>query len=233
MKQLEIFDEAATAPAVKRTKAQVFEDYNAFVAKFKKDAKKTTDDCFTPQPVFEAVLSWLSTKVDLTNKSIVRPFYPGGDYKNYEYPEDCVVVDNPPFSILTRIIRFYCAARIPFFLFAPHLTLFIAQDCPVTYIVTAAGITYANGAVVNTGFISNLFPGVKIMLEPTLRDMLRGAQEVSAKRKTARVCAPANVYTSALLGKYVGGGVLSPMRLAKCTRTPDCLAARTELRKNM
>ncbi len=41
---------------------------------------------------------------------IVRPFYPGGDYENYDYPEGCVVVDNPPFSIFAKILDFYTFA---------------------------------------------------------------------------------------------------------------------------
>ena len=31
------------------------ETYEEFVAKFKKNAPKTTDDCYTPQPVYEVV----------------------------------------------------------------------------------------------------------------------------------------------------------------------------------
>ena len=38
---------------------------------------------------------------------VVRPFWPRGDYEPSEYPEGCVVVDNPPFFILARIQDFY------------------------------------------------------------------------------------------------------------------------------
>ena len=124
MKQLNLFDDADTVIKAKRTKQEVFEDYDAFVAKFNADAPKTTDDCFTPQPVYEAILEWLKERVGLEGRCIVRPFYPGGDYENYEYPENCVVVDNPPFSILAKIIRFYVNTGIDYFLFAPALTLF-------------------------------------------------------------------------------------------------------------
>lgn len=58
-------------------KEEKLNDYDGFVEKFK--PKKTTDDV-----------------------PIVRPFYPGGDYENYDYPEGCVVVDNPPFSIFAK-----------------------------------------------------------------------------------------------------------------------------------
>ena len=136
-KQYSLWEDEVTAPKVKRSRKEVVEDYDAFVAKFKKDAPKTTDDCYTPQPVYEAVLSWLGERVNLDGRSIVCPFYPGGDYKNEEYPENCVVVDNPPFSILAEIVRFYVAAGIPFFLFAPSLTLFICQDLPSRSMIPA------------------------------------------------------------------------------------------------
>lgn len=45
---------------------------------------------------------------------IVHPFRPGADYGRAEYPDGCVVVDNPPFSILAKIIRFYQAHGVRF-----------------------------------------------------------------------------------------------------------------------
>jgi hypothetical protein len=90
MKQLGLFGDEAMMPQVKRTKAEVFEDYDAFVAKFDKNAPKTTDDCYTPQPVYEAVVNWVKERVDLEGRCILRPFYPGGDYEREEYPENCV-----------------------------------------------------------------------------------------------------------------------------------------------
>ena len=53
--------------------------YNEFVDKFK--PKHTTDDCFTPEPVYEAVKKWVSDNYHHEG-AIVRPFYPGGDYKS-------------------------------------------------------------------------------------------------------------------------------------------------------
>lgn len=104
------------------TQKEVFEDYEGFVEKFK--PKKTTDDCYTPAAVYTAVLDWVRANAAIDGRPIVRPFFPGGDYENFAYPENCVVVDNPPFSIVTKIARFYQSKGIAFFLFAPHLTLF-------------------------------------------------------------------------------------------------------------
>lgn len=97
-------------------------EYAAFVDKFK--PKKTTDDCYTPEPVYEAVADWVAKEFGLEKSRFLRPFYPGGDYEREDYPEGCVVVDNPPFSILAKILRDYESWGVPFFLFAPALTLF-------------------------------------------------------------------------------------------------------------
>ena len=73
-------------------------EYDAFVEKFK--PKKTTDDCYTPENVYEAVRDWAVQEYGLEVREIVRPFWPGGDYERFAYPDGCVVIDNPPFSIL-------------------------------------------------------------------------------------------------------------------------------------
>ena len=91
VKQYDLFGDEINVQA-KRTKAQIFEDYDAFVAKFNADRPKTTDECYTPQPVYQAVLEWLRGRANIEGRPIVRPFFPGGDYKNHEYPENCVVV---------------------------------------------------------------------------------------------------------------------------------------------
>ena len=96
--------------------------YDEFVEKFK--PKKTTDDCYTPPEVYEAVKNWAVKEYSLKSKEIVRPFYLGGDFENYDYPADCVVIDNPPFSILSKIVKWYIEKDVKFFLFAPQLTLF-------------------------------------------------------------------------------------------------------------
>ena len=66
------------------------------------------------------------------------------------------MVDNPPFSILADIIKFYCARGIRFFLFAPALTLFTAVGQDVQYMPEGCDVLYENGAAVKTSFINNL-----------------------------------------------------------------------------
>lgn len=93
-----------------------FMDYEGFVDKFKQ--RVTTDDCFTPPEVYEAVAGYVSERFGVARSDMVRPFYPGGDFEGFDYPPGCCVVDNPPFSILMRIKRFYVGRGIRFFLFA-------------------------------------------------------------------------------------------------------------------
>lgn len=136
--------------------ADIDDKYKEFVDKFK--PKKTTDDCYTPDNVFEAVKTWVVNEYGIDETKIKRPFWPGGDYEREEYPEGCTVVDNPPFSILTQICKKYVKHNIKFFLFAPTLTNFSVGggSLDICHIVTNASVTYENGAVVNTSFVTNL-----------------------------------------------------------------------------
>lgn len=133
---------------------QTIDDYGAFVEKFK--PKKTTDDCYTPPQVYEAVRDWACGEYGIDPSKVVRPFYPGGDYERFDYSDGKVVVDNPPFSILSKICAFYRDRGIPFFLFAPNLTIFSSTSRNGAHmLVTDCAIEYANGAIVNTSFVTS------------------------------------------------------------------------------
>lgn len=185
-----------------------FEDYEGFVEKFK--PRKTTDDCMTPAPVYEAICRWVSENITpLDGVPIVRPFWPGGDYENYDYPEGCIVLDNPPFSILAKIRRFYHARGIRYFLFAPTLTMASAKEIDETYIVCHADITYENGATVPTSFITNLpCNDIRVWCAGGLSKVIEDADK--ARRPVAvipRYAYPANVVTPALLQKIAKRGI--------------------------
>lgn len=178
MEQLSLFPDEETRPQVKRPKRNggsgnpiVFHDYESFIAKFA-DNPKTTDDCYTPPDIYEAVMKWLGTKIDLTGKQILRPFYPGGDYVMAEYPEDGIVIDNPPFSLFTKIVQFYCTRNVPFFLFGPGLT--ISTCCRwCTAVIVSEQIRFSNGAMVKCNFASNLFGDAVMYSSPELSKMLK------------------------------------------------------------
>lgn len=170
---MEKTDSAASAPAAGKKRAK-FEDYDGFVAKFAKPAKMTTDECYTPPEIYAVVRDWCVREYKLDGAKIVRPFFPGGDYENFDYSGGAVVIDNPPFSRLAEIVGFYLERKIPFFLFANGLTAFssrasLGRACRV---ITDSDIVYANGAKVNTSFITSFEPGVVARTAPELTRLL-------------------------------------------------------------
>lgn len=174
--------------------------YEEFVEKFQ--PKLTTDDCYTPDAVYAAVKEWAVREYGLEGREIVRPFWPGADYENCDYPGGCVVIDNPPFSILSKIKGFYKERGIDFFLFAPHLTLFSGGGrSGERFVVTGAAITYENGAKVNTSFVTNLDANF-IRTAPELKQAVEAASRGGGKaKKLPKYIYPHTVISAALLEK--------------------------------
>jgi hypothetical protein len=183
------------------SKKSIFYEYESFEEKFKR--KKTTDECYTPPYVYDLVLDYAMRNCKLYGKNIVRPFYPELDYESYPYTENDVVVDNPPFSILSIIVQSFAYMNVPYFLFAPHLTLF-NYDEP-TKIICGAKVMYDNGAVVATSFISNMFGGTKIILAGTLNSELNMINK--PKNNNPSYIYPRNIVTVSILQKTVNEGV--------------------------
>ncbi len=151
----------------------IFNDYESFIAKFSATTPKTTDDCYTPPDVYEAVVKYVGEIYNMCGKQILRPFFPDGDYEHDEYPDNGVVIDNPPFSIFSKIVRFYVAKDIPFFLFGPSLTIFQTGELS-TAILVDCSITFHNGAKVPVSFVTNLMPDVIAVASPRLRKRIMG-----------------------------------------------------------
>jgi len=182
-------------------------EYKAFVEKFK--PKKTTDDCYTPPSIYEAVVGWCEKEYSIDRTKIVRPFYPGGDYEHYPYKEDSVVIDNPPFSILSKIVRFYNENNIKYFLFAPTLTLFSSNSIR-TGIAVGVSVVYENGARVNTSFTTNLNRDVRFRSAPELYRILNKVNKSNIKENTKKLPNyeyPNNVITAARLALFSKYGV--------------------------
>ncbi len=193
-----------------RGKRGDFNDYEKFISKFK--AAKTTDDCYTPQPIYEAVVDYVFRKGNLAEDTeIVRPFRPNGDYTAEEYPDGCVVIDNPPFSILSKIVVFYVSRGVRFFLFAPTMTLFgttSASYC--TKIVCGVKITYANKAKVNTSFLTNIFGDNAIICDGELYKRLAtiDAEINQPTNPVHKIIFPDCVVSAALLEKISKRGIV-------------------------
>ena len=174
---------------------QTIDDYGAFVDKFK--PKKTTDDCYTPPAVYETIKDWACREFGIDPSKVVRPFYPGGDYERFDYSGGAVVVDNPPFSILSKICTFYRTEQIPFFLFAPYLTIFSSTSRNGAHmIVTNSTIEYANGAQVNTSFVTS-FGDDLIRTAPDLTKLVNDT--VKRVRRESRKHPPKYAYPPELL----------------------------------
>ncbi len=161
--------------------------YEEFVEKFKH--KKTTDDCYTPAPIYEAVADYVTEHYSLDRNNFIRPFWPGGDYENEDY-RGKIVVDNPPFSILSKIRRFYFQNEIKYFLFAPALTIFSAR-IDDTAIFSGADFEFENGVKIAIAFCTNLEPGVLCPTDLDLKQRLIEAEEKMNGRKKKR---PKNEY---------------------------------------
>ena len=186
------------------------EEYLKFLDKFK--AKKTTDDCYTPAVVYEAVAKWVENEYKVSRKDFVRPFYPGGDYKAEKYPKGCIVVDNPPFSILAEILTFYKENGVRFFLFAPTLTLFSSSSSSSsTALCCGVTVTYENGATVTTSFLTNLEDrAIRFKSCPSLYKAVEQANDENLKSLRMEIPKynyPDNVVTSSFCAKLAKYGI--------------------------
>ena len=155
------------------------DEYNEFLDKF--EMPKTTDDCYTPDIVYDAVADWVAENYNVKREDMVRPFYPGGNYQNEKYKKGCVVVDNPPFSILSEIRTWYQEHGLKYFLFAPSVSCFggnSVDDCSIT---TNANVIYENKAKVPTSFVTNLEPEYVMMTAPDLTEKVQKAADEYAK----------------------------------------------------
>ena len=193
-----------------------FLDYEGFMAKF--TPPKTTDDCYTPANVYEAVKAWVFRRYALdAGTEVVRPFWPGEDYEAHRYPEGCVVIDNPPFSIIGQIVQFFNANAVRYFLFAPYLTnIGIGRGTGCTHVITQTTIRYENGAEVGTSFVTNLDAENVAESAPDLAAEIEKADaENRAKLKTSlpKYDYPSEILTSAGLGYLAAHGV--PFRVKK------------------
>ena len=203
--------------------ASLFQDYDEFVEKFK--PKKTTDDCYTPKAVYDVVLEYVNGITPLDGRHIVRPFWPGADFTECEYPDGCIVIDNPPFSIYSKIVRWFIAHGIDFFIFAPGLTQRVA-GADVCYVATMADVTYDNGALVRTSFTTNIIKDYRLMTAPKLAEDIRKASKKPTKGQPIIYEYPDNLITLALLGKLNQRGIDFSVRKDECAEVTNIDALR-------
>ena len=177
-------------------------EYQDFVDKFK--PKKTTDDCYTPPTIYAAVAKWVADRYKVNAANFARPFYPGGDFERFSYAPGAVVVDNPPFSILSKIIDFYIEKNIRFFLFAPAVSCFNCLRRPsVSCVAAHSAIVYENGAIVPTAFVTNMGGDIIVETAPDLNAAIKEESEKIRREKTKqlrKLAYPYAVATAARIG---------------------------------
>jgi hypothetical protein len=177
------------------------ETYEEFVDKFK--PKKTTDDCYTPPEAYEAVKDWAMSKFEIPESTkIIRPFWPGGDYRQEEYPKDCVVIDNPPFSVLKEICNYYNEHGIKYVLFCPALTSIKNYSKGTCFVKES--ITYENGAKVPTAFTHNFSNALEAA--PELNAKLKKINS-AGKKSLPKYTYPPEVITAFMLMNIAAGGM--------------------------
>ena len=192
--------------------------YNAFVEKF--EPKKTTDDCYTPANIYDAVADFVAENYSLDRKNFRRVFWPGGDYQAETYGPDDVVVDNPPFSILSQIVGWYSSRGTRFFLFGPTLTLFSGASVACCAIPCGAAVVYENGASVNTSFVTNL-EDKQVHAYPELYKAIEkaNAYNESLKHKALpKYTYPDEIITAAMVARWCKYGVEYVLDRSECER---------------
>ena len=179
------------------------EEYNEFLDKF--EMAKTTDDCYTPPNIFGVVAQWVAEEYGLKQENFIRPFYPGGDYQKENY-EGKIVMDNPPFSILSEIEEWYNERNIKYFLFAPNVSN-IPSKRKCCAVCVGVSITYENGAKVPTSFVTNLDEHAA-RTAPTLYKAVDEKNKENTKgREIPNYEYPPNVVTAAMLSYLSKYGV--------------------------
>lgn len=187
----------------------------------------------TPPLIYETIRDWACKEYNINPSSIVRPFWPGGDYEHFDYPDGCVVLDNPPFSILAKICAFYLERGIPFFLFAPSLTAFSHSKLfsRMNHIICDADITYENGANVRTAFVTSYGGDIVAQTAPDLGAAIKAATNKIKRENAANLPKydyPYHVVTAAIMQRYSKYGVKWEIRRSDCVH----VSALDEQREN-
>lgn len=186
------------------------ETYEEFISKFQESNKpRTTDDVMTPWPVYCAVRDWVIKKFSIPDDwEIIRPFYPGGNFEAVDYSGGKkVVIDNPPFSKLSKILRFYEEREIPFFLFSDGKTTFHRlYTNPNHSVILGAKIIYDKHVEVFSAFETNLLKPYTVCSDASLFEVVKAACPPRGKKKKRFYQWPRNVLIFSTLDRLCNAG---------------------------
>lgn len=184
--------------------------YDPNWAVVKTQKKRSSDECYTPNDLWQNIEKYASKRWHFSQ--YIRPFYPDEDYTQYT---DQLVFDNPPFSILSKIIKFYTDHNVKFILFCPILT---SGKYSYKYRVIAGfNMKAENGVIVKCGLITNL-ESAGLEADPDLAKCEIKYQK-SRKKRIVEAFSGADAYTEAKHGNHkivtgkitneiYGGGIL-------------------------
>lgn len=140
--------------------------------------------------MYETIKDWACREYDIDPSKVVRPFYPGGDYERFDYSGGAVVVDNPPFSILSKICTFYRTEQIPFFLFAPYLTIFSSTPRNGAHMIVTSFVTSFGDDLIRTA------PDLANAIDETVKRVRK-----EQRRHPPKYAYPRELLTVSRLGK--------------------------------
>lgn len=133
------------------------------------------------------------------------------------------MIDNPPFSIYAQVVRWFLARGIRFLLFGPQLTLSV-KGADVCFLPVNVHVVYENGAVINTGFVTNMIEGVRLWTAPALRRAVVAA--APPKALMPKNTYPDNFINCALIGKVAARGVDFKLMSGECEAVGNLDGAR-------
>lgn len=140
--------------------------------------------------MYGVIKDWACREYGIDPDKVVRPFYPGGDYERFDYSGGAVVVDNPPFSILSKICTFYRTEQIPFFLFAPYLTIFSSTSRNGAHMIVTSFVTSFGDDLIRTA------PDLANAIDETVKRVRK-----EQRRHPPKYAYPRELLTVSRLGK--------------------------------
>lgn len=140
--------------------------------------------------MYETIKDWACREFGIDPSKVVRPFYPGGDYERFDYSDGKVVVDNPHFSILSKICKFYRDNHVPFFLFAPYLTIFSSASRNGAHMIVTSFVTSFGDDLIRTA------PDLANAIDETVKRVRK-----EQRRHPPKYAYPSELLTVSRLGK--------------------------------
>lgn len=171
------------------------------------------DENYTPDAIYNIIKNRILELWPEYTDKIIRPFWPGADYTKVDYPEGCLVLDNPPFSINQQIAEYYKQHNIKYILFTQMITGW-KQYMPGVILFGNIRIKYSKQQV-STMLYTNLFEGV--MLDGVLYKNFVDYQHIKLGRHAVNN-KDETVFSVGTVIKYITPGVVVKLEIEEVPR---------------